>query len=80
MPQKEEYATMKIIGRLAGMSLAAAFAIMLSPHVQAAPVSYSQGPAEIIASDGTIVKAVTAAGAVHRSARRTARRTTRRHY
>ena len=67
---------MKInISRLAGAGFGALLAIMLGMDVEAAPVNTSQGPAEISASDGLIVKVVR----VRRSRTRTPRQMTHRH-
>jgi hypothetical protein len=46
------------IRRLAGVGFGAALAIMLSVDVEAAPMITWQGPAEISASDGLVVKVV----------------------
>ena len=71
---------MKIVSGFAAAALGAALAIGLGTHAQAAaPANYSRACTEIVVSNGFVQKAVTAAGAAHRSARRTARRTSRRH-
>lgn len=57
------------IQSLAGAGFGAALAIMLSVDVEAAPVNTSQGPAEISASDGLIVKAVRVRRSRHRTPR-----------
>jgi hypothetical protein len=65
----------------AGAAFGAALAIVLSANAQAAaPISYSRATAEMVGSDGLVVKAVTRAGVYHRSARRTSRRVYRRHH
>ncbi len=46
------------IRRLAGASIGAALAIMLSMDVEAAPLNTSRAPAEISASDGLVVQVI----------------------
>jgi hypothetical protein len=71
---------MKIVSGFAAAALGAALAVGFSTHARAiTPANYSGASTEFITSNGYIEKAVTAAGAAHRSARRTARRTSRRH-
>jgi hypothetical protein len=70
---------MKInIRRLAGVGFGAALAIMLSVDVEATPVNTWQGPAEISASDGLVVK-VASRVRVRRSRHRTPRQMVHRH-
>jgi hypothetical protein len=71
---------MKIVSGVAAAVLGGALAIGFSTHARAiTPANYSGASAQFTASTGYVEKTVTAAGAVHRSARRTARRTSRRH-
>ena len=67
---------MRKIKLLMGLSIAASL-LSFAPIAQAAPIVAS--PVAVTASDGLIVKAVTAVGVAHRSTRRTARRVNRRH-
>jgi hypothetical protein len=46
------------IRRLAGASIGAALAIMLSMDVEAAPLNTSRAPAEISTSDGLVVQVI----------------------
>ncbi len=46
------------IRRLAGASIGAALAIMLSMDVEAAPLNTSRAPAEISASDGLVMQVI----------------------
>ena len=59
--------------------LGAALAIGVSTHARAITLANSGTSAQFVASSGYVEKAVTYAGAAHRSSRRTARRTARRH-
>jgi hypothetical protein len=69
-----------IVQVFAAAVLGAVLAIGLGAQAQAAaPGNYSRACTEVVASNGLVQKAVTAAGAAHRSARRTSRRTSRRH-
>ncbi len=70
---------MKInIQRLAAVGFGAALAIMLSVDAEAAPVNTLQGPAEISASDGLVVK-VASRVRVRRSRHRVPRQMVHRH-
>lgn len=64
--------------KFAGLLFGTTLAVGLTVGAQAAPISYSRAAIEA-ATDGLVVKAVTAVGVAHRSARRTTRRVERRH-
>jgi hypothetical protein len=65
--------------QLLGLVVGASLLVGYEPAVEAMPVSRPTAPAELSASDGLIVKAVTASGASRRQSRRVSRRTSRRH-
>ena len=65
---------------LSGFCLVAAITLAVTCGAQAAPLSFSRSAVDPVGlSDGLVIKAVTAVGMAHRSARRTARRVHRRH-
>jgi hypothetical protein len=69
---------MNKIKSVMGLSIAASL-LSFAPIAEAAPIAASPVAVTASGSDGLIIKAVTAVGAVHRSNRRTARRVNRRH-
>ena len=65
---------------LSGFCLVATFTLAVTCGASAAPLSPSRSAVDAVdLSDGLVIKAVTAVGMAHRSARRTARRVHRRH-
>jgi hypothetical protein len=69
----------KFVSGFVAAVLGVALAIAVSTHARAITLANSGASAQFIASSGYVEKAVTYAGAAHRSSRRTARRTARRH-
>ena len=65
---------------LPGFCLVGMLTLVVTCGAQATPLSPSRSAVDAVdLSDGLVIKAVTAVGMAHRSARRTARRVHRRH-